>query len=918
MSLKHSPIWKMLQLSALERRSLILLAICILLKSCAVVFWDVGAVGLLLAQNRMYALGADFIVAGGLVALVGLGLWVVERSKGYGSASAVSICLFGAVALVAWWGFAPMAFVPDGIFIFKYILYLALTLSVWAVIRRFVPLRFTSLRFLFLFCLELVGFAGAGGMTIYAGLSPMGNLMAGVITLTGLTVVLRVIALLTPIPRETFILKNDGIQDAFDRPLVRSILTLSFLGTTARLLAEAALYFKLSETGAAPGTVIGLVWVLFGVMGLVVVGALYHTRYIYTTLAGMFIFGFSVIFTGVEALGHHSGPIASGYLMLLLGEHFYLNGYMRLLPRVLPGGVGARLKKRVLTLTMPLGLVFCGSVCLDLPVSVLPWMLMGVGVALVLETWRTAVLYAQILFRLLEMRVWRNGPLMISYRRIVNFLQKLVEKKSADDSIYALCVLQRANHPAYDKNLVAAFHHPLAEVRLFALRKIRKTYRFAALGPVFQRLMKQDSDRAVRCAALTNLILTAEHPEKYLSYLDHKILRIGAVAGFLARGGDLALSAAGVLQHLCRSKNVRDNLTALDLIAEYPSPAFERLVAGFLKHSSPVVVRRALETAGKLRALQLLNFVFRALDDPELQEDALMALKQYGKAALPPLEKMLMRSETPILRRKLLIHYLGLLPSGEGKLILMRALCLENQKLKKTIIQNIISSGTVWIHSDKKVFLRRSLKQDVERILWLLDLRAQFLNAPTHESEESFGFFLRALQEDIDDTRELILYQLLLLENNAIFIRAVRTLLGDTYDLYAPALGVIQDMLPGHLFQKMRPVLMLPLMPRPKETLTALSPDEAAERLSRVIIDAPYALNHWVRATALCALRRLGSDRGIAVAEAALNDRNPIVLEAAVWALVRLQPDKQALHQRLLALPTSCLAHISLDEILES
>ena len=54
------------------------------------------------------------------------------------------------------------------------------------------------------------------------------------------------------------------------------------------------------------------------------------------------------------------------------------------------------------------------------------------------------------------------------------------------------------------------------------------------------------------------------------------------------------------------------------------------------------------------------------------------------------------------------------------------------------------------------------------------------------------------------------------------------------------------------------------------------------------------------------------------MAEAALNDRNPIVLEAAVWALVRLQPDKQALHQRLLALPTSCLAHISLDEILES
>jgi HEAT repeat protein len=245
-------------------------------------------------------------------------------------------------------------------------------------------------------------------------------------------------------------------------------------------------------------------------------------------------------------------------------------------------------------------------------------------------------------------------------------------------------------------------------------------------------------------------------------------------------------------------------------------------------------------------------------------------------------------------------------------------LSIENQKLKKTIVQNILDSGIVWTHADKKNLLKHNLKKDVERISWLLHLREVFSTAPTHEAAESFDFFLRAIQEDITDTRELILYQLLLLENNEIFTRAVRILLSDSYELYLPAIGMVQDLVSGRLYQKLKPVLLLPLAQKRKEPLIGLSVEDAVKELETVLINPPYVLNHWIQTTALYALRRLGSPSGIPIAEAALSGTNPIVLEAAIWTLMRLQSDKEKLHQKLLTIPTSQLSELSLDKLLET
>lgn len=909
---------KMKRLSPFWWRVLILLTLGVLLKGWIIIGWDVAATSLLIDHNNLHALGANFIGGALLLSLFGVSIWKLDRQKGNAATFLTGVCLLLASSSLTLWEFTGNKTIINFIFILKYVFYFVWTLSFWAISRRFVKEQFTSLKFLSLFCLELFSFSLAGILIITLSLNPMTILISSVFAIIGLMLVFKTLTDMSPVPKDSFIKKTDGMQDVFERPLVLGILALSFFGMLARVLTEGILYEKIAETGVMPTVVLGLVWALFGALALFMVLVLYHTRYMYTTLAGMIVFGGSVIYTGIMALGQHSGTVATGYLMLLLCSHFYLNGYLKLLPRVLSGGNGPRLKKRIYMMTYPLAFILCGSVCLNLSEKEQAYCLIGIGAVLIILTFRTAFLYTQVLFRMLEMRLWRQGPILIAYKRLALYLSRLVKQKNPDDVIYALRMLQSANHPLYETTLTDSLTHPLAEVRLYALRKIRKIYRFETLFPRFEKSFKKEDNLTVKQALLTNLILTSDKPEKYLFYLKDKKLRAGAIMGFLKLGKDFSRPATEALNNLCQSQLIQDNLSALDIISVYPKATWIPFVERMIKHPNQAVVCQALLTAGRLKSPILIPMILRALDDPNLQETALTALKTAQKSVFPPIEKMISSPTTPTLRRKQLILFLGSSESGEGKQILMRMLSIENQKLKKTIVQNILDSGIVWIHPNKKNLLLNNLKRDVERISWLLHLHEVFSTAPTHEAEESFDFFLRAIQEDITDTRELILYQLLLLENNDIFARAIRILLSDSYELYLPAIGMVQDLVSGRLYQKLKPILLLPLAQKRKEPLIGLSVEDAVKELATVLINPPYALNHWIRTTALYALRRLGSPSGIPIAESSLSDTNSVVLEAAIWTLVRLQPDKEKLHQKLLTIPTTRLSELSLDKLLDS
>ena len=231
----------------------------------------------------------------------------------------------------------------------------------------------------------------------------------------------------------------------------------------------------------------------------------------------------------------------------------------------------------------------------------------------------------------------------------------------------------------------------------------------------------------------------------------------------------------------------------------------------------------------------------------------------------------------------------------------------------------LINSGIVWIHADKKALLLAGLNKDIERIHKSLDFIQSQTLSPTHETEEAFLFLRRALQEDIFQTRKLILLQLQLLKTHPLFSKAVRILLSPARDQYGAALGVVQDFIPAKLYKKIKPIILLnDADVKPHGPARVISEEQAVESLSQFLLKPPFVLPPWIKATALYALRKLGYEEGKDAVSEALKDKNPLVLEAAIWALVRLEKDKNELHRALLNVPTSRLVGQSIEEILES
>lgn len=905
-------------------RTMLLLLACVFFKSLGVILWEVGSVGFFLESGRFINIGFDFLWVAVLLSVVGYYILTLERRKGYGAVWIVLACLMMATAAL-WEAVHQRGAAIDVVFILKYGVFVLMTGAFWAVATRFISIRLSSLKFAFVFCAELVGMSGAGALILAAGLSSEGALIAALFAFIAFIALLKVLTFLAPMPGETFVKKSGGVQDVSEKKLSQTILALSFFYMTAKGLMDAIFYGAIfSSPMHAWVAYHAAVWLIFGLVGLGMMLLFYHTRYIYTTLVGMTVFGLSFFGTAVSAAAGFFWGVALAHIVFLVCSHFYLTGYLQILPRPLAYGIGPRLKKVRLFLTEPVGFLLAAVLLLNIPTSGGWWLaLLGVGAVFLALIFLSAHWYAQLLMNLVRARIWRGGPLIISQPRLLAELEALLKEEDAQTGIYALRMLEVANHPAYQKNLLRSLKHPSDEVRLFAVQKLGELYNAAALRRVFEGVLQKDESAAVRCQALVTLIElsfeknAAEGPAAYVSYLDNKVLRIGAITGFLKIGGDKALLAMEGLQRLSFSKRPADNLVALRIISQAASAGLVRLVAALLKSPHAEVVKQALMTAGSLRHPQLLPQVFAALDDPMLQEEALYALKCYGKAVFPPIEKMILNPKVPLLRRKILVLFLETLPSGEGKKILIRSLIVDNQHLKRVIIQSIFNSQIIWVHRDKKNLLHRCFQQDIDRAEWLMQFQEKYGPSPTHRAAEAIAFLMRAVREDILETRAIILYQLLLLKPNPLLEKAVRVLLGTRYERYPTALGVVQDLLPHRFYQRLRPLLVLPVMQ--SGAVHAKAPDEAevVHAFSEMLLRPPFSLNHWMKATLICALRKLDHPEAIPAVQHALKEQHPIVLEAAIWALVRLEKNKDALHQTLLKIPTSRLVHPSLDEILK-
>lgn len=904
--------------------SLLMVIAC--LKSIALAWFDISATWLYIEQTQLLSIGFDFIVVSALISLIGYETHILKRRKGYGSVVVISVLLVLITGIL--WGveFRWTAFF-DVLFISKYLIFAVFNIVFWLIVERFIPLRPNSLKFIFILCADFLGYALAGLGLYFFSFGAYSILYIAFDLFLLFYITLYILSLFVPIAREMFVPKTGAIQDLLEQKLVRCMYLFSFFVMMSRCLMDYAFYAGLMQKFSELGILKQLAfwWGCFGGIAFLFILLLHSTRYFFILWVGTLILVFSVI---LAAIGVWNGCFAFIYmasLMFMVAFSLYYNDYIKALLCPLNLGCQKSINKKRLVLIEPVGFMFGAILIMHVPFFIYQgYFLFTLGAFLSVVFILSFQFYSALLLKIFRVREWRDGPLMLISFRVINYIKEHIQNTNADDAIYFLRILETSKHSLYLKNLLKALKHPSETVRLFCLNKIERLHNKLRYIKIIESIFQKDDLLSVRRKSLSLLIQIKNELNQvngvtnYSVYLDHRTLKAGAMMGFLKIGGNHALLAMDGLQKLVVSRRMHDNLLALMIIDETPLPGLVRLLMILLKNTNTTVVSEALLVAGKIKHPECLPIILNSLNDTSLREEALIALKRYGVQAFPLIERILNNPATPSTQQKTLILFLTMLPSSEGKQILLRTLQIGNQKLRKTIIQGMIDTGIFWIHKGKYQLLKMGITKDTERILWLIDFVNKYKQAPVPEASDVFAFLIRAMNEEIDETRESVLYQLLLLNDQPVFVKAVRMLLSKKQTTYDLALGILQDMLKTDLFKMVRMVALLPVEQKKEVVSPAVSVETAVKDISNLIINPPFALIPWIRTTALYCLRRLGSKEGIPAVLSALNDKNPLVLEAAIWAFVRLEKNQEEIHRVLLRVPTSLLVTQSLEEILEN
>ena len=915
-------IEKTLSLPLSSLTILLLLGFTCFVKSIGLSLYDIGITTLLLEKVGTLSLAFNLICAAFLLAIGGYYAILFDRRQSYGSLPILSF-------LILIIGLGMMLFsthaegVLNTLFPIKYTLYVLFTTAFWSMAVRFIPLRFDSLKFSAIFLCELLGFTTGG----FIGLAHFQTDILLVYALAFLilsTLSLLLLNYLNPIANETFVKKQGGAQGALGKKLIRFICLTAFVFMVLKSAMDIGFYTLLSLQTTDYSSYLSLFWLAFGGIGLITVILLRQSHYLYTTTLGLTLLISAAVGSAVSLFIINLPALFLGYTLFHLTAYFYIDAYFKILPRPIALAHKIRLKKLRLLIIEPAGFMLSAIFFFFFESPFLIAAYLGLfSFFFALLILKTNQIYSTILLRSFKTRFWRGSPLMISTSKLLPYVLEQLKSNNTDDVIYFLRVLQESRHPQYKKYLLKSLKHPNPQIRRFVLLRMERLENASQWQKSLENTLQKDPDKQVRQTALRVLIQwagnTQNHKqlEKLTAYLDDKNLKPGALIGFLKLGGTYTLLAMDGLQKLVFSKKKNDQLLALFIMSAAPNPGYARLLTHLSQSSDTDVLNQTLLTAGLVRHPQTLSFIFRALDQFELKEAALTALKNYGKGAFPMLEKMLNQTDIPAQRLHTLILFLGALNSGEGKQLLLRSLNIPNQKLRKTILTTLFNNGIIWVQSARKKVLKKSIKKDISRIQFWIRFLELFGTPPTHETEEAFKYLRQGIEEDIADTRLLILYQLLLLKPHPLFYQSVQILKGADYALYPTALGVIQDFLPHRLYQKIKPLILYPTHPIKSAEVQYHSIPQITQSIGALITQPAFIMPPWIQANALYCLRRLGDAHGLPAVKTALKKTDPMILEAAIYALGRLEPNAEKRHALLLDIPTAALTHQNLELMLK-
>ena len=155
-----------------------------------------------------------------------------------------------------------------------------------------------------------------------------------------------------------------------------------------------------------------------------------------------------------------------------------------------------------------------------------------------------------------------------------------------------------------------------------------------------------------------------------------------------------------------------------------PGPELIRNLKKLLKDKSPEVVRYAIESAGKLKARELVPHIIPQLKSPALQHVASRALEDFGDRITGTLKDYLGDQEENIRVRKAIPEILSRMGTQRAADVLVQELAKSNKEVEPEIIEalNSIRSKNPGVQFQEKVIQPEILQEIKKSYLILIEL----------------------------------------------------------------------------------------------------------------------------------------------------------------------------------------------------
>ncbi len=479
----------------------------------------------------------------------------------------------------------------------------------------------------------------------------------------------------------------------------------------------------------------------------------------------------------------------------------------------------------------------------------------------------------------------------VNEQSTVNTLIVALASENDRQVVYALDMLKGVKEVDLTHPVIPLLEHPSAEVRTKAIEVLHSQEAGSLLSQV--KGMLEDPALEVRREALHYLYLhtEGEHSGFWNVHLHHPDYAVRCAAlDALSRYGsqdEKRLVTDDVLDDLMQSPadgQSRGRLLVAGALGYLKRPQQQRYLKRLLHDNEPEVVKQAITSVGRLKDREYVPWLINKLADARYRVTIRGALAQYGRSILGTMTDYLFDEQVPLSVRRNIPRVMAEIPLQLSVDTLSDALDKVEPNLKYYVLKGL---NRLRIHHSELKFPTRRVDQALiaETKVYYEILSIITATKPAMNDEAS-RLLERALTEKQEQNLELIFRLLGLSYPPRDIYSAYQGIVSQRQALRASAIEFLDNLLRNNIKKYLFPILdeVSPDMRLQKgEELFGIRYSDREEALLHLI----EGRDPWLRACACFCAGRMGSESLRPALEKALDDRDPVVREAAEWTIRR-------------------------------